>query len=171
MLPRTAETSEPTHMEGATGSVFSSAPSADGSISGFRFPETWANRMRSWTEQVRSMLAESPTLSSAHVVLRTADFALMAASALAGRPYRTDAPRLVRSRRRDLGSFARVVDCAMHQLASQRDVSVNLCLSGPFRTALAARPMDALQRGKSRAARARTGAPDKRLDSAARILS
>ena len=77
MLPSTAETSEPTHIDGASRSPFAWPASFGGSISGFRLPDTCANRIRSCTEQVRSMLAVSPTLSSAQVVLRTADFALM----------------------------------------------------------------------------------------------
>ena len=79
-LPRIADTSDPTHIEGAIGSVPSGPASTDGSISGLTLPETWANRMRSCTEQLRSMPAESPTFSSTHVVLRTAALALMRAS-------------------------------------------------------------------------------------------
>jgi hypothetical protein len=61
MLPSTAETSEPIHMDGATGWLFSGLPSAEGSISGLTLPVTCANRKRSSTEQVRSRLAASPT--------------------------------------------------------------------------------------------------------------
>src|SRR5271157_1034351 len=86
MLPSTAETSEPTHIEGATGSVFSGEPSADGSISGLTLPDTCANRMRSCTEQLRSRLAVPPTSSSAQVLFRIAGLALMSASTLAAAP-------------------------------------------------------------------------------------
>ena len=73
------------HRRAPSAPSFPAAPWTEGSISGFRLPDTWANRMRSCTEQVRSMLAESPTLSSAQVVLRTADLALMLASEMCSR--------------------------------------------------------------------------------------
>src|SRR5271157_2607338 len=147
MLPSTAETSEPTHIDGATGSVFSGLPSADGSMSGLRLPETCANRNRSWIEQVRSRLAESPTLSSAQVLFRIAGLAFMIASAqsFAGFDPEVVAARfdaVVRRSRRPRGSkpfraanelYAGARNCALHHLPLSRDSSVKFCPNPPRR--------------------------------------